>query len=218
MFGAWGSATPDGGLIQLRALDFGGGPFPNNTVVFVHRNTNGQSSTSTSGGVPAAAQDTRAFASVFFPGYVGAITGVAQSGIGISEKVWETYLPPPDDMQHGSYAGEADIFVLRDILQHARTKQEAEAYIDAANRTWGMWVGVGDFASQTFDVVAYRQNSSVAYTDATIGELTGQPFIANVAYVDRHPQPSRDGMVLLERACGGLLHVTGCFSNSNITT
>ena len=79
MFGAWGSATPDGGLIQLRALDFGGGPFANHTIVFVHRNSG-----SGSGSDPAA-QDARAFASVFFPGYVGAITGVAQSGIGISE-------------------------------------------------------------------------------------------------------------------------------------
>eukprot|EP00666_Eupelagonemidae_sp_cell4sb_P006027 gene6027-4196_t len=29
MFGAWGSATPTGNLTQLRALDFGSGPFAN---------------------------------------------------------------------------------------------------------------------------------------------------------------------------------------------
>jgi hypothetical protein len=74
-FGAWGSATPDGNLIQLRALDFGGGPFANYTVLQVHR-------------PPAPAQ---AFASLSFPGFVGVITGVSERGIGVSEKVWMTY-------------------------------------------------------------------------------------------------------------------------------
>lgn len=31
-FGAWGPATEHGGLVQLRALDFGSGPFANYTV------------------------------------------------------------------------------------------------------------------------------------------------------------------------------------------
>ena len=33
MIGAWGTATPDGKLTQLRTLDFGGGPFTNHTVL-----------------------------------------------------------------------------------------------------------------------------------------------------------------------------------------
>lgn len=40
-YGAWGNATVNnghGGLTQVRALDFGTGPFPNYTVVQVHRN------------------------------------------------------------------------------------------------------------------------------------------------------------------------------------
>ena len=36
-FGAWGSATPNGGLVHLRALDFGGGPFANRSVLIVSR-------------------------------------------------------------------------------------------------------------------------------------------------------------------------------------
>ncbi len=70
-FGAWGTATPSGKLIQNRALDFGGGPFGNYTVVSVYRG-----------------EDlARSFMTLTFPGFVGVITGVAQNGIGISEKV-----------------------------------------------------------------------------------------------------------------------------------
>jgi hypothetical protein len=67
-FGAYGSATPDGGLIQLRSLDFGSGPFANYTVLQVHH-------------PPEPAQ---AFVSLSFPGFVGVITGVSEKGIGVS--------------------------------------------------------------------------------------------------------------------------------------
>lgn len=95
------------GLVQLRALDFGTGPWANYTVIATYRDR-----------IPD--KDSNAFVSITFPGFVGAITGVSQSGIGISEKVWMTYDTP--DLQPGSYQGEADIFVLRDILQKARTR------------------------------------------------------------------------------------------------
>ena len=70
--GAWGPASASGKLFQLRALDFGTGPFGNFTLLNVYRN-------------PDAGE--RAFASITFPGMVGVITGVAQKGVGISEKV-----------------------------------------------------------------------------------------------------------------------------------
>jgi len=105
-YGAWGKATATGkGLIQVRALDFGTGPWANFTVAATYRD---RSATSP------------AFVSIIFPGFVGAITGVSQSGIGISEKVWMTYDKP--DLQPGNYKGESDTFVLRDILQNAKTR------------------------------------------------------------------------------------------------
>ena len=71
-FGAWGDASASRNLLQLRALDFGSGPWGNATLLNVYRN-------------PDAGE--RAFASVTFPGFVGVITGVAERGVGISEKV-----------------------------------------------------------------------------------------------------------------------------------
>lgn len=173
-FGAWGKATPDGGLVQLRALDFGGGPFANYTVVMVHR------------GDPA--NPDHAFVSVGFPAFVGVITGVAQNGVGISEKVWMISDQTPD-LQPGSFQGLADVLVLRDVLETSKSRKEAVDYIQAVNRTWGMWVGVGDF-EQNFNLVAYRQEDANAYTDETMPPMNGQPRMTHLAYVDKHTQPS----------------------------
>jgi hypothetical protein len=164
-YGAWGKATPEGsGLVQLRALDFGGGPFANYTVVQVHR-------------YPEDA-DFNNFVSISFPGMVGVITGVSQRGIGVSEKVWMTY--DTRSMQPGSYDGEADVLVLRDILQNSKNRQDAEAYLKEANRTWGIWIGVGDYETQEFDLVCYRQEDAMVYTDETVGEMTGMPYLESV--------------------------------------
>lgn len=170
-YGAWGSATPNGGLIQLRALDFGGGPFANYTIVAVNRET----------------ENGNAFASVTFPGMVGVITGVSQSGVGISEKVWMTYDTP--SIQPGSYDGEPDVFVLRDLLQNAKNREDAAAYVQSIKRTWAIWIGVGDY-TQKLSLIGYKQDSALAYDDVTMPSMTGQPYIENIAYVDKHPQPS----------------------------
>lgn len=174
-YGAWDTASaPGSGLIQLRALDFGSGPFANYTILQNHRVTNGNS-----------------FVSISFPAMVGVVTGVSQSGIGLSEKVWMTY--DKISIQPGSYEGEADIFVLRDILEQSRTRQEAEEYLINANRTWAIWAGIGDYKSQVFDLVGYKQDSVEVWTDVTAPIQTGMPYMANLAYVDKHPQPSNDG-------------------------
>ena len=173
-FGAWGKASHGSAgspLVQVRALDFGAGPFANYSVIAVNRNSG-----------------MRAFATVGFPGFVGVVTGIAQDGIGVSEKVWMTY--DKYSLKPGSYDGEPDVFVLRDILQNSATRKEAEDYVRSANRTWGIFIGVGDFKSQTFDLIAYQQNQVDVYTDVTMPSITGQPFLDSVAYVDKHPQPS----------------------------
>lgn len=115
-YGAWGKATPTGDLTQIRALDFGSGPFGNYTILAVYRS------------LPSASEQERAFATVMFPGMVGVITGVSDKGVGISEKVWMTYDTP--SLQPGTYDGEPDVFVLRDLLQKAGTKEEAEKHMN----------------------------------------------------------------------------------------
>eukprot|EP00605_Chrysophyceae_sp_TOSAG23-4_P002433 GSChrysophyteH1.ASY1.ANO1.2692.1 assembled CDS len=177
-FGSWGSsrdADSGGKLLQLRALDFGGGPFASNTVIQVHR------------GDPE--NPDNAFVSVSFPGFVGVITGVSQSGIGISEKVWMVS-DEKKSMQKGHYDGIPDTFTLRHTLEFSKTKEEAIEFMQNAKRTWGMWVGVGDYSSQEFNLVGYREEDCNAYDDKTMPSMNGQPYIPQVAYVDKHPQPS----------------------------
>jgi hypothetical protein len=92
-----------------------------------------------------------------------------------------------------SYDGLADVLVLRNILEKSKSKAEAEAYMQSIPRTWAMWVGVGDFATNTFDLVGYKQDSALVYNDTTTPAMTGQPYLESIAYVDKHPQPSGEG-------------------------
>jgi hypothetical protein len=131
----------------------------------------------------------RSFAMVGFPGFVGAVTGIAEDGVGISEKVW---MVDGEGLQPGNFNGEPDVFVLRDILQYASTRAEAEAYVNSVNRTWAIFIGVGDFATQKFDIIGYKEDSAAVYTDASMPAVTEQPYIDSVCYVDKHPQPSWD--------------------------
>merc|ERR1711968_239643 len=78
MMGAWGKSTAAGKLLQLRTLDFGGGPFGNRTMLIVNH--------------PEAATQNPAFATVGFPAFVGAVTGFSQN-IGLCENVDDATAP-----------------------------------------------------------------------------------------------------------------------------
>lgn len=177
-YGAWGKASGGSdaaGLVQTRALDFGGGPFANYTVIAVHHN-----------------EGMRPFVMVSWPGFVGAVTGIAQNGVGISEKVWMTN--DKKNIQKGSYNGIPDVFVLREILQNSENRGDAEAYVQSVDRTWAIFIGVGDFSSQKFDIIGYRQSDATVYNEETMPTVTGQPPMESLVYVDKHPQPSNDGV------------------------
>jgi hypothetical protein len=200
MFGAWGPASASGNLLQLRALDFGESPFSNFTVLQVHRPAGGAA-----GAFPAPADFygstgaalPQAFASLSLPALVGVITGVSESGVGLSEKVWEVY-NTSSGVQDGHYDGEADVLVMRDILELAENRAAAEEYMrNDVTRTWAIFIGVGDFETQRFDIVGYREADFHAYTPETMPAVTGGPMIDSVVYVDRHPQPSTDGSLPL---------------------
>lgn len=170
MMGAWGPSTHDNKLVQLRTLDFGTGPFANANVLVVHHPTDSQT----------------AFASLSFPAFVGMVTGFSQK-IGQSEKV--------DDVTgaaraRGTYKGEAVAMVIRDIVQNAQSKEEAVQIAHNASRTWSVWLGVGDYASQEFVAMKYQMDSANTYDDKSLPALTNQTAFPGVAYIDKHPQPS----------------------------
>jgi len=177
-YGAWGEATANtknpGGLVQVRALDFGGGPFVNYTVIATSRTSD----------------NSIAFTDVKFPGLVGSITGVSQSGIGISEKVW--MVNGNKNLQYGRYDGVPDVFALRHILEHAKTRFDAEAWLRSITRTFAIFMGIGDYTTGKFDLVGYKRQRVQVFDDESINEVTSMPVIKDVTYVDQHPQPSTD--------------------------
>eukprot|EP01034_Spumella_vulgaris_P034520 gene34520-42575_t len=105
--------------------------------------------------------------------------------------------PPP-----GNYEREADVFVLRDLLQHSKNKADAEAYIQSVKRTWGMWVGIGNNAFNTLDLVAYSMFvslfGSVQRWFLHYASVTSQKYLEHVAYVDKHIQTSTFDLTLSE--------------------
>ena len=76
------------------------------------------------------------------------------------------------------------------MVERAPTKEAAHAIALNATRTWGVWLGVGDAASQRMLVIRYTRADAPAYNETTVPSLTGQPAIPDVVYVDKHPQPS----------------------------
>lgn len=187
VLGAWGTATPDGKLVQLRALDFGDGPFANATLLKVHHPEAAERSAVGVGGALAVATAApRPFAELSFPGFVGVVTGLSPT-IGLSEKVNDIHgggTPP------GTYKGQATSYVMRDMLQFGADSATAIAIAQRAQRTWGIWLGVGDAASNRLDVLGYSQAAANVYDDKTLPTLTGGPTFDDVAYVDKHAQPS----------------------------
>jgi len=187
MMGAWGKATATpaaaasasgggGGLVQLRALDFGSGPFANYSVLTVYHPTEGN-----------------AFASLGFPGMVGAITGWSDK-VALSEKVWETY--DGSGVQPGHYDGEPVVAVIRDMLQFSDTKEDAVAFAQSIARTWAVFLGVGDAASGQFDALGYREANLTVYGPANVSQVTHMPAMEDLVYIDKHPQPSHDNVTM----------------------
>ena len=199
---AWGDASATGKLMQLRALDFGASPLANFTLLAVHRPATKAAAAPAAapagswpspGGLGSDDGDLwQAFASVSFPGLVGVVTGVSERGIGLSEKVWEVY-NSSTGVQKGHYDGEADVLVMRDVLELAPNRSAAEDYLrsDPA-RTFAVFLGVGDYATQELDICGYREADFHAYTPDTMPAVTGQPYMKDLVYVDKHPQPSHD--------------------------
>jgi hypothetical protein len=79
------------------------------------------------------------------------------------------------------------------MLKFAINRADAESYLQSIRRTWAIWVGVGDYETRKFDLIAYRQADVQVYTDVTAPTMTGQPYLESIAYVDKHPQPSGEG-------------------------
>jgi len=121
-FAAWGKATQDGHLIQIRALDYatmaGIQKYP---ALVVYEPDDG---------VP--------FVNVGWCGFVGMVTGMNAEGIAMSE------IGDHLGDEHETLEGEPMPFVMRDVIQHTRSLGEAIYRVRRAPRTSSYLYCIGD--------------------------------------------------------------------------
>ncbi len=121
-FAAWGSATADSNLYQIRALDYAMDlhlqEYP---AILVYEPENG-----------------KRFVNVGWLGFIGVISGMNYDGISVSE-IGEHF-----GDEHETLAGEPMPFLLRDILQGTDQVTEGVELIKNAKRTSSYLYCVGD--------------------------------------------------------------------------
>jgi len=139
MMGAWGKATPDGKLIQYRTLDFGDGPFANDTFLIVHHPTDSEFK----------------FASLTFPGLAGIVTSFSEK-MAQSEASFEYPKHYTDRIKpKGSYFGLTETVHIREMIQFAHNVEEAAAIDAKRKRTWPLFLAYGDYESHTAKVLLH---------------------------------------------------------------
>jgi hypothetical protein len=166
MFGANSSATPDGTLLQLRALDWDvDGPFKNFPQITVYHPQQGNG---------------HAFANIGWTGWIGSITGVSSQKMAISE-IGVSF--PDDTFGQESRFGVPFTYLLRDIIQFDSSLQSAMQRISSAHRTCDLILGVGDGKENEFRGVEYSAAVADFFVwDNLRPEATWHPKIRDIVY------------------------------------
>lgn len=144
MIGAWGAAVKVAGtLIQQRSLDWDmDGPFRDHSAITVYHPLQDGS-------------NGHAFVNVGIMGFVGGLTGMSESQLGISE-IGVAY--PDPSFGSESREGTPFIFLLRDILQFDYTIDDAINRMINARRTCDLILGVGDGKLGIFRAFQYSHS------------------------------------------------------------
>jgi len=124
-FAAWGKATKDGKLYQIRALDYEMGAHIQDYPAIIVYNPDG--------GIP--------FANIGWVGFIGVVSGISSAHIAVSE-IGESF-----GEEHETLEGEPMPFLLRDILQRDDSLDKAVERIRNAIRTSSYLYCVGDAKS-----------------------------------------------------------------------
>lgn len=164
MFGAHQTATPDGGLLQLRALDWDtDGPFKNFPQLTVYHPSEGE-----------------AFVTLGFTAWVGALSGMSSKQMGISE-IGVSY--PDATFGAESRVGVPFTFLLRDVLQFDQSLEDSRNRITKSRRTCDLILGVGDGAGNDFRGVQYSHSVANFYRwDDMKPEAKWHPRIQDIVY------------------------------------
>jgi len=168
MFGAWGAATPDKNLLQLRALDWDvDGPFKNYAAIVVYHPNEGNG---------------HAWANIGFPGWTASVTGMSSTSLAMSE-IGVSY--PDSTFGNESYLARGYPFgyLIRDILQFDNTLDDAINRIVNAKRTCDLILGCGDGKSNSFKGFQYSPHVANVMNDQNLLPIADwHPRIPNIVY------------------------------------
>ena len=68
--------------------------------------------------------------------------------------------------------------------------------IAGGKRTWAVFLGVGDAASQEFRAMGYREADLQVLGPENVTNVTGFAAQDDVVFIDKHPQPSHDATTM----------------------
>ncbi len=178
-FVAFGPATDDGRLLQMRNLDWGGVDLPaaQGTVLLLNEPPEGQR-----------------WLSIGFVGLVGSISGINESGIAISEIGSES----KDKTQNGMPMP----ILLDDVLARARTLDEAVAIMRKAPGTGGYNYMLGS-ARERRGVVVEKTARHTAVFEIGPDNYADNPFFDSFAGFDCRADTAADPTVRAVQSCSG---------------
>jgi len=169
MFGMWGRAldpTYKDSLLQLRALDWDmNGPFRDYSSITVYHPNDG----------------TNAHINIGMLGFVGGLTGISSTQLGISE-IGVSY--PDSTFGSESRIGVPFIFLLRDILRYDITVDDSINRMANARRTCDLILGVGDGKLNEFRGFQYSSSVLRVFDDENMQPYneTWHPRIPDTVY------------------------------------
>jgi hypothetical protein len=181
---AYGSATPDGRLLTVRALDWDtSGILQDFPVLFVHHGTNRGDSSSSGGGGIDGSDDTaintttttaattttppESHLSLGFAGMTGVLTGVNSAGITWAS-IGVSYPGESGDFGADVRAGEPWLFMSQRVLEGSSTLADAASLLNNTNRTCNLLLNLGSGAADTAMGAKYSSASLVTYDAAVI--------------------------------------------------
>ncbi len=178
-FVAYGPATDDGRLLQMRNLDWGGKDLPasQGTLVLLHEPPDGQR-----------------WMSIGIIGLIGSISGINESGIAISEIGAET--------NDRTQAGMPMPILLEDVLARARTLDEAVAIVRAAPGTGGYNYMIGS-ARERRGVAIEKTARHTAVFEIGPENYRDNPFFESFVGFDCRADTAADPVVRSVQDCSG---------------
>ena len=161
-FNAFGPATANGHMLQMRILDWSiDTGIQDNPLIIVADPVGGHR-----------------YANISFCGFIGSIAGMSTAGIGVSE------MGDDFDYNNETLSGIPMPFLLRNVIAHATSLEEAIQMMQSAHRTSSLWYVVGDAEAQ--DARTF-QTSPVMFNTWGPGEMP-DPYepLANVCYIGHY--------------------------------